>query len=113
MSSSWVVRLALPSQPLGLRLLVLTLSIGWLGAAGGSLFFLGYMASLPNAPGVPATVCLLIGTVLLLAAAGHAALVRAHRWTGVLFLLGACGVGVFLLYWTFWAALVLGLIYGD
>lgn len=113
MSSFWLVRLALPSQPLRLRLLVLTLSIGWLGAAVGSIFFLGYMVSLPNAPGAPTTMCLLIGTVLLLAAAGHAALVRAHRWTGVLFLLGACGAGAFLLYWTFWAAIVLGLIYGD
>ena len=41
---------------------------------------------------------LLIGAVLPLAAAGYAALVRAHRWTGAFFLLGACGVGVFLLY---------------
>ena len=113
MSPSLLVRLVLPSQPLGLRLLVLLLSIGWLGAAAGSIFFLGYMVSLPNAPAAPPAMWLMIGGVLLLAVAGHTALVRAHRWTGAFFLLGACGVGAFLLYWAFWAAIVLGLIYGS
>lgn len=113
MSSSVFVRLVLPSQPLGLRLLVLALSIGWLGAVLGSIFLLGVILSLPDAPGLPPAMWLMLGAVLVLAAAGHSALVHAHRWMGAFFLFGACGLGAFLLYWAFCAAIVLGLIYGG
>ena len=64
MTPSLLIRFVFPSQPLGLRLLVLLLSIGWLGAAAGSIFFLGYMVSLPNAPATPPAMWLMIGGVL-------------------------------------------------
>ena len=111
MNSSWVSRVALHSLPWWARLLALVLSFGWLGAAVGALIFMGYMLCLPGAPGPPASMFLMVGAVFLLATAGCTALVRASRWVGLTLLLGACGLGAYLLLWAGWGALVLGLIY--
>ena len=111
MNPSWVSRLAHPSHPWWARLLVLVLSLGWLGAAVGALAFTGYMLCLPGAPGPLTSLVLMIGAVCIVATAGYVALVRAHRWLGLALLLGACGLGAYLLLWAGWGALVLGLIY--
>ncbi|OUJ68586.1 hypothetical protein [Hymenobacter crusticola] len=110
MTSLWFVRLTLPSHSLGLRLLVLVLSLAWLVATSGSVYLLLYMARRVGSLGIP-TAWLTGGAVFLIAMAGYAALVRAYRWTGVPLLLAACGLGAYLLYWTFWMAFVLGLLY--
>ncbi|MBF9239960.1 hypothetical protein I2I05_21390 [Hymenobacter sp. BT683] len=54
---------------------------------------------------------LLIAAVFFLATTGYAALVRGYRWMGLMLLLGACGLGAYLVLWAGWGALVLGLIY--
>ena len=112
MNTPWFVRLALPSQPVGVRLLVLTLSIGWLGAILASVYLLQYLTKHIGAMGL-ATAWLAVAAVGLLAVAGHAALGRTKRWQGLLLLLSACGLGAGLLYWAMGTVLWLWVIYGD
>ena len=111
MNFSLAGRLPLHSYPWWVRLLALVLSLGWLGAAAMTILFMGYMLWLPGAPGPPISMFVMIGTVFFLATAGYAALVRVHRWVGLMLLLGACGLGACLVLWAGWGALVLGLIY--
>jgi hypothetical protein len=111
--TSLFVRLLLPFHPLGLRLLVLALSIGWLTTTLGSVLFLGGIVWLPGAPATPALSWLTVSAVLLLATSGHAALVRSHRWTGLLLLLGACGLGTVLLYYALMIFSLMAVIYGG
>ena len=106
-----VSRIAHHSGPWWVRLFVLALSLGWLGASVMAVLFTGYMLWLPGAPVPLLSLFLLMGAVFLLATAGYAALVRVHRWVGLALLLGACGLGAYLVMWAGWGALVLGLIY--
>jgi len=112
MSASWFARLTLPSQPLGLRLLVLALSIGGLGAAVTSAGVLGYVAVISGQSGL-LTAWMTLGAVLLMAATGHAALRRAHRGLGIFLLLAACAVAVVLLFWSLFAVVVTEMLFGG
>ena len=111
MGPSWLNRYALVAHPLWVRLLVLVLSVECLGAGVGSLIFMGSILRLSEAPRVPITMWLMACAVFFLATVGYATLVRVHRWVGMLLLLSAAVLGGFLLYWAFWAAVLLGVIY--